>query len=47
VLEKNVDFAELDASMVLGAVEHLFKIDIKEEKEFKQTGGDSSSDKRF
>ena len=26
VLEKNVDFSDLDAEMVIGAVEHLFKI---------------------
>ena len=25
VLEKNVDFSDLDAEMVIGAVEHLFK----------------------
>ena len=25
VLEKNVDFADLDAEMTIGAVEHLFK----------------------
>ena len=25
VLEKNVDFAELDSQMIIGAVEHIFK----------------------
>ena len=39
VLEKNVDFAELDSSMVLNAVEHALKNQFTEVKESDDSDG--------
>lgn len=43
VLEKNVDFAKLDTALILGAIEHAFKINQASASE-EQEG---SSEKRF